>query len=179
MKNFTRKYYIDMWNEILTTYQWWGTDLVTLRHNIKETNPIIFEVFDKLYKKQKDTYVPRAINKTTKFYYQKLNKLIPTAEKLNTKLTAKSLNKNNNFITFEEHLVLKRSDYLIAIVCFMEEFVLLNLNDGNMVSETDNILAAHSENIDIFVEYDMTAKKTLVRIIIPCELVIEYESANL
>ena len=71
MKNesFTREYYVSMWATILSSYQWWGHDLVSLLDNIKKTNPIVSEVFDKIYKKSDGTYVLQATDKITKFYH--------------------------------------------------------------------------------------------------------------
>ena len=55
MKNesFTSEYYVSMWSSILSSYQWWGHDLISLMNNIKKTNPIVSEVFDKIYKKMR------------------------------------------------------------------------------------------------------------------------------
>lgn len=174
MKNesFTREYYVGMWASILSSYQWWGHDLITLLGNIKQTNPIVSEVFDKMYKKDGDTYVLQLFNKATKFY-QKLDTLVPSVERLYTKLEVKSLKKANNDITIKENLMLQRINYLIAILCFTEEFALLSLKDKK-VSCIENILTAHSKNIDIFIENNKQTKITVVRITIPCELVIEY-----
>ena len=177
MKNesFTREYYVSMWETILSTYQWWGHDLISLLENIKKTNPIVHEVFDKIYSKNNGTYVLQHSDKITKFY-QKLNALIPLNEKLYTKLEVKSLKRKNDNISLKENGMLQRMDYLIAILCFIEEFAFLSLKDEN-VSSNEEILTAHSNNIDIFVERNMSTGITVVRITIPCELCIEYYSS--
>lgn len=177
MKNesFTREYYVSMWATILSSYQWWGHDLVSLLDNIKKTNPIVSEVFDKIYKKSDGTYVLQATDKITKFY-QKLNALIPSNEKLYTKLEVKSLKRKNDNISLKETIMLQRINYLIAILCFTEEVALLSLKDKK-VSSNENMLTAHSENIDIFIEKNRKTGITTVRITIPCELCIEYYSS--
>lgn len=177
MKNesFTREYYVSMWATILSSYQWWGHDLISLLDNIKKTNPIVSDVFDKIYPKKDGTYVLQTFDKITKFY-QKLNALIPSNEKLYTKLKVKSLKRKNDNISLRENSKLQRMDYLIAILCFIEEFAFLSLKDKN-VSSNENMLTAHSENIDIFIERNKRTETTLVRITIPCELCIEYYSS--
>ena len=177
MKNesFTREYYVSMWATILSTYQWWGHDLICLLENIKKTNPIVPEVFDKIYSKNDGTYVLQTFDKATNFH-QKLNELIPSNKELYTKLEVKSLKRKNDNISLTENSRLQRMDYFLAILCFTEEFALLSLKDKN-VSANENILTAHSENIDIFIERDKRTGTTLVRITIPCELCIEYYSS--
>ena len=88
----------------------------------------------------------------------------------------KSLKRANDEISIEETTTLKRIDYVLAILCFTEEFALLSLLDEK-VSANKNILTAHSENIDIFIENNKKAGTTVVRITIPCELCIEYYSS--
>lgn len=177
MKNesYTREHYVNTWTTILRSYQWWGHDLISLLDNIKKTNPIVPEVFDKIYKKNYGTYVLQNFDKITKFY-QKLNTLISPNEKLYTKLEVKSLKRKNDNISIKENFRLQRMDYLIAILCFTEEFAFLSLNDKN-VSSNENILTAHSDNIDIFIERNKRTGTTVVRISIPCELCIEYYSS--
>jgi len=177
MKNesFTREYYVSMWASILSSYQWWGHDLITLLDNIKKTNPIVSEVFDKMYKENEGTYVLQTYDKITQFY-QKLNALIPSAENLYTKLEVKSLKRKNDNISLKETTMLERIDYIIAVLCFTEEFALLSIKDKK-VSSNENMLTAHSENIDIFIENNRKAGITVVRITIPCELCIEYYSS--
>lgn len=177
MKNesFTREYYVGMWASILSSYQWWGHDLISLMDNIKKTNPIVSDVFDKIYPKKDGTYVLQTFDTITRFY-QKLNALIPSNEKLHTKLEVKSLKRKNDNISLKETAMLQRFDYLIAILCFTEAFAFLSLKDEN-VSSNENMLTAHSENIDIFIERNKRTATTLVRITIPCELCIEYYSS--
>ena len=64
-------------------------------------------------------------------------------------------------------------DYIIAVLCFTEEFAFLSLKNEK-VSSNEEILTAHSDNIDIFIERNKKTESTLVRITIPCELCIEY-----
>ena len=178
MKNvvFTREYYVSMWESILDSYQWWGHDLISLFPNIRKTNPIVGEVFDKLYKEKDNFYVSCNSNTITQFY-QKLDSLIPNSDKLYTKLEVKSLRKQRNNIAIQETTISKRINYVIAVLCFIEEFAFLSLKDKN-VSSNKNILAAHSECIDIFIEKNNKIGITLIRITIPCELCIEYYSSE-
>lgn len=174
-ESFTSEYYISMWETILNCYQWWGHDLSSLMDSIKKTNPIVSEAFDMMYKKDSNTYVLQTFDKITKFY-QKLNELIPSNEELYTKLEVKSLEKENDKILFKEAQILKRIDYIIAILCFTEEFALLSLKDGK-VSSNKNMLKAHSENIELLIERNNDTQITIVKITIPCELCIEYYSS--
>ena len=174
-KSFTREHYVRMWATILETYQWWGHDLISLLENIKKTNPDVPKVFDRIYSKKDGDYVLQTSDKITKFY-QKLNALIPSNEQLYTKLEVKSLKRKNDNISIKEDSCLQRMDYIIAILCFTEEFAFLSLKNEN-VSSNEEILTAHSDNIDIFIERNKRTESTLVRITIPCELCIEYYSS--
>ncbi|MBQ8298932.1 MAG: hypothetical protein IJX99_03565 [Clostridia bacterium] len=143
-----------------------------LMNGIKETHPVASDVLNKMYEKRGDVYSLRTFDSITKFY-QKLSSLIPTAEHLYTKLEVKALKKDNDNVSIKETTRLKRVDYIIALLCFMEEFALLPLSDKN-VSSNKNILTAHAENIDVFIERNRSRGRTVVRITIPCELCIEY-----
>lgn len=173
---FTREHYVQTWETILSSYQWWGHDLIPLLENIKQTHPVVSNAFGKMYEKTNVGYVAQTFDSITKFY-QKLSSLIPKSEKLYTRLEVKALRKKNDNIAINESYVLNRVDYLIAILCFMEEFALLSLNEKNVAS-TKNMLAAHAENVDVFVERNTKKEITIVRITIPCELIIEYSCSE-
>lgn len=175
-KDFTAEYYLDMWSLILSSYQWWGHDLSALMNNIQKTNPIISESFNEVYKKVEFSYIQRATGEISKFVH-KLDTLIPLKKKLYTKLCVKSLKSKNDDIAISESIMMNRIDYLIAVLCFAEEFSLLGLN-SKKISSNKNILSAHSNNIDIFIEQDKKTNVTLVRILIPCELCIEYSASE-
>lgn len=113
-ESFTREYYVGMWSSILSSYQWWKHDLITLLDNIKETNPIVAELFDKMYAKENDSYEHRSSSPITKFY-QKLDSLIPANRGFYTKLVVKSLSKKNNGLALQEKMKLKRINYIIPI----------------------------------------------------------------
>ncbi len=174
---FTQEYYIDMCSRLLSVYQTFGHDLSNLLENIHKTNPIVTETFDKLYKKVKHNYVLKPVRKIAKFY-EKFNSLIPDSEKLYTSLEVKALKRKHSNLALSEKRKLYRVDYLLASLCFMEEFCLLPLNDVALASN-DILLSAHSENINIFVRQDPVTHITTIRIVIPGELQIEYcASAN-
>lgn len=171
-KIFTREHYVQTWRAILSSYQWWGHDLRPLLKQIKETHPVVSEALNKMYNEKDGVYSLQTFDSISKVY-QKLSSLIPTAESLYTKLEVKALKKQNDNVSIKETTMLKRVDYVIALLCFMEEFALLPLSDNNVAS-TKNILTAHSESIDIFIERNRSRGRTVVRITIPCELCIEY-----
>lgn len=53
MKNqtFTREYYVEMWKEILSTYQWWGHDLISLLDEIVNDKIRMYKKWNlKMYK---------------------------------------------------------------------------------------------------------------------------------
>ncbi len=171
-ETFTRNHYVCMWETILSSYQWWGHDLITLLANIKKTNPIAVQTFNLLYKKNGKKYLPVPQGNAIKFY-QKVNSLLPQGQVVNTTLEVKALRAKNESLEVVESVTMNRYDYLIAIICFMEEFLMLSIKDEK-VSSNRNILAAHSDAVNIFMEKDNKTNVTMVRITIPCELVIEY-----
>ena len=175
MKNgtFTREHYVSVWATILDAYQWWGHDLTTLLDNIKKTNPIAVQAFEMLYNKVEDEYVPQTINRATKFY-QKLSKLIPGDDRLYTSLEVESPKRKYKNIQIREKRILKRADYMLAILCFAEEFAFLPMNAPNVSSIKVNRLMAQSDNIVFHVEKDIKTGITRVGIVIPNELTITY-----
>lgn len=174
MKNttFTKEHYLGTWGNILQSYQWWGIDLRSSLNIIRTTNPIVPVVFDKLYKKDDAAYIPQTFSKVRKFY-EKLSVLIPNEKYLYTKLVVKAFKKKNKSLETNDAFLISRVDYIIAILCFMEEFALCPLSNRK-ISSNDNLLTAHSDNIDIFIEHDKKTGVTLVRIVIPNEISIEY-----
>ena len=169
---FTKEHYVSMWATILETYQWWGHDLTSLLDNIKKTNPIAVQVFNMLYNRREGTYEPKTFERAT-YFYQKLSKLIPDVKQLYTKLEVKALNKRNKNIAIKESCRIYREDYVLAILCFLEEFANLPLSNSK-VSSMENTLTAHSDNIVFKIEKNKHTKITSVKIIIPNEISIKY-----
>lgn len=174
---FTKEHYVSMWATVLESYQWWGHDLTSLLDNIKKTNPVTFRVFNMLHNRREGTYEPKTFDRAT-YFYQKLSKLIPNAKQLYTKLEVKSLNKKNKNIAIKEKCRINREDYVLAILCFLEEVANLPLSNSK-VSSMENTLTAHSDNIVFEIEKNKHTNIISVKIIIPGEISIEYCSSEI
>lgn len=173
---FTREYYVSMWASILNSYRLWGHDLTTLLKIIKRTNPSIYHVFNLMYTKENDSYITLQFDEEASFFYKKLSQLLPEGECLYTKLKVKALKQKNNILEFKEELMQQKFNYLIAILCFAEEFAFLPL-DNKMITAKHNSISAHSDNIIFCAKKNSKTGLTHVKVTIPNEISFEYYSS--
>ena len=168
---FTRSYYVGLWSEILSTYQWWGRDLVTLLESIKETDPVVVETFWKMYNKTDGKYSIKTLRGYK--FYEILSRFMGSDEKLEVSTRVKSLKKENELLQTKLLECYRRRDILIAILCFTQEFANKRADNVSM-SRYGNVLTARSDSVDFYAEQDKKRKVTYIRITIPCELCMEY-----
>ena len=172
MKNkFTRIYYVGLWSEILSTYQWWGRDLVTLLESIKETDSVVVETFWKMYNKTDGKYSIKTLRGYK--FYEILSRFMGSEEELEVSTRVKSLKKENELLQTKLLECYRRRDILIAILCFTQEFANKRADNVSM-SRYGNVLTARSDSVDFYAEQDKKRKVTYIRITIPCELCMEY-----
>lgn len=168
---FTRSYYVGLWSEILSTYQWWGRDLVTLLESIKETDPVVVETFWKMYNKTDGKYSIKTLRGYK--FYEILSRFMGSEEELEVSTRVKALKKENALLQMKFEQYSARKDLLIAILCFTQEFANKRADNVSM-SRYGNVLTARSDSVDFYAEQDRKRKVTYIRITIPCELCMEY-----
>lgn len=168
---FTRSYYVGLWSEILSTYQWWGRDIVTLLESIKETDPVVVETFWKMYNKTDGKYSIKTLRGYK--FYEILSRFMGSEEELEVSTRVKSLKKENELLQTKLLECYRRRDILIAILCFTQEFANKRADNVSM-SRYGNVLTARSDSVDFYAEQDKKRKVTYIRITIPCELCMEY-----
>ena len=177
----TKDFYLKTWKTILDAYQWWGKDLMALYDGLQETNPnatkSIEELYDYFCPNRYEEAIIRHYNVPNKFY-QKLGELIPETDHVYVNLVVKSL-KTDKYrdLEFKEQFKQHRMDYLMAILCFAEEYAQNFLGDENIKS-SKNSLSAQADNITYLVSRDESSGITKVSITIPKRLEIMYDSCK-
>lgn len=88
---FTRSYYVGLWSEILSIYEWRWESLSTLLESIKETDSVVGETFWKMYNKTDGKYSIKTLRGYK--FYEILSRFMGSDEKLEVSTRVKSLKK--------------------------------------------------------------------------------------
>lgn len=168
---FTRSYYVGLWSEILSIYEWRWESLSTLLESIKETDSVVVETFWKMYNKTDGKYSIKTLRGYK--FYEILSRFMGSEEELEVSTRVKALKKENALLQMKFEQYSARKDLLIAILCFTQEFANKRADNVSM-SRYGNVLTACSDSVDFYAEQDRKRKVTYIRITIPCELCMEY-----
>ena len=168
---FTRSYYVGLWSEILSIYEWRWESLSTLLESIKETDSVVVETFWKMYNKTDGKYSIKTLRGYK--FYEILSRFMGSEEELEVSTRVKALKKENALLQMKFEQYSARRDILIAILCFVQEFANKRADNVSM-SRYGNVLTARSDSVDFYAEQDRKRKVTYIRITIPCELCMEY-----
>lgn len=168
---FTRSYYVGLWSEILSIYEWRWESLSTLLESIKETDSVVVETFWKMYNKTDGKYSIKTLRGYK--FYEILSRFMGSEEELEVSTRVKALKKENALLQMKFEQYSARKDLLIAILCFTQEFANKRADNVSM-SRYGNVLTARSDSVDFYAEQDRKRKVTYIRITIPCELCMEY-----
>lgn len=168
---FTRSYYVGLWSEILSIYEWRWENLSTLLESIKETDSVVVETFWKMYNKTDGKYSIKTLRGYK--FYEILSRFMGSEEELEVSTRVKALKKENALLQMKFEQYSARKDLLIAILCFTQEFANKRADNVSM-SRYGNVLTARSDSVDFYAEQDRKRKVTYIRITIPCELCMEY-----
>lgn len=168
---FTRSYYVGLWSEILSIYEWRWESLSTLLESIKETDSVVVETFWKMYNKTDGKYSIKTLRGYK--FYEILSRFMGSEEELEVSTRVKALKKENALLQMKFEQYSARKDLLIAILCFTQEFASKRADNVSM-SRYGNVLTARSDSVDFYAEQDKKRKVTYIRITIPCELCMEY-----
>lgn len=168
---FTRSYYVGLWSEILSIYEWRWESLSTLLESIKETDSVVVETFWKMYNKTDGKYSIKTLRGYK--FYEILSRFMGSEEELEVSTRVKALKKENALLQMKFEQYSARKDLLIAILCFTQEFANKRADNISM-SRYGNVMTARSDSVDFYAEQDRKRKVTYIRITIPCELCMEY-----
>lgn len=168
---FTRSYYVGLWSEILSIYEWRWESLSTLLESIKETDSVVVETFWKMYNKTDGKYSIKTLRGYK--FYEILSRFMGSEEELEVSTRVKALKKENALLQMKFEQYSARKDLLIAILCFTQEFANKTADNISM-SRYGNVMTARSDSVDFYAEQDRKRKVTYIRITIPCELCMEY-----
>lgn len=168
---FTRSYYVGLWSEILSIYEWRWESLSTLLESNKEIDSVVVETFWKMYNKTDGKYSIKTLRGYK--FYEILSRFMGSEEELEVSTRVKALKKENALLQMKFEQYSARKDLLIAILCFTQEFANKRADNVSM-SRYGNVLTARSDSVDFYAEQDRKRKVTYIRITIPCELCMEY-----
>lgn len=166
---------------IKSTYEWWGTDMMSMYDNIKEDFPNATKAIHKMYAKLKKPNFYKSkflVFEKVEYVYQALANLIPHHEELRFDTITKEQSKEYeglNLCSWDEFVEIRRIDLIMAVLLFTEEFILQPVKCKN-VTLTDNQLTVNGT----FVKLEVSKKedKTHVSILIRDVMLLEYVILN-
>ena len=172
---FTREQYVNLWSEILHMYRYETRDLTFLVKNAEEDSKIA-EVFHKMCEEEYGIYRVKKLQGSK--FFEILSRFLGEDANIERSIKVIPLKKENAILEMNSVDITRKVDFLIGILCFTQEFLKMRL-DNKKVSKYNNILSAHSEAIDVYMEQDRRRKVTFIRITIPCELCMEMRIAGI
>ena len=174
----SKDFYVWIMDEcIKSTYEYWGTDMMSMYRNIKRDFPNATEAIEKIY----DGLSLQRIGKVfedVQYVYEAIANLVPQYECLYFDIRTKELSheyKKLNMCSWGTYHKIKRIDLLMAVLLFTEEFILQPVISEN-VTLTDNQLTVDGT----FVKLEVSKKKdkTNVSILIKDVIHLEYVILN-
>jgi len=166
---------------IKDTYGWWGIDMMSMYHNIKEDFPNATAAIHKMYDNLRETDFYESkflVFEKAQYVYEALANLIPPREKLYFDILTKEQSKKYkglNMLSWNRFVEISRIDLIMAVMLFTEEFILQPVKSDN-VNLTDNQLTVEGT----FVKLEVSKKedKTYVSILIRDVMLLQYVILN-
>ena len=182
MSKKDKEFYVWTMGEcIKDTYEWWGTDMMSMYDNIEKDFPNAIVAIHKMYDNLEKTnfYKSKFIAfEKVEYVYQALANLIPYQEELYFDIKTKEQSikyKKLNMGSFGEFVKIQRIDLIMAVLLFSEEFIFQSVNNEN-VNIIDNQLTVNGNFVKLDVSRDK--EKTYISIIIRDVMLLEYEILN-
>ena len=150
---------------IKSTYEWWGIDMMSMYHNIKEYFPNAIVAIHKMYDnlREPDFYESKfLVFEKVEYVYEALANLIPQHEVLNFDTTTKEQSKEYkrlNMCSWDRFVPISRIDLVMAVLLFTEEFILQPVTSKNVIL-TDNQLTVYGN----FVTLEVSKKEDKTKI---------------
>ena len=124
---------------IKSTYEYWGTDMMSMYDNIKKSFPNATEAIKKMYTdfEPRICYKAKALNfKNPQFVYEAISNFVPVNEELKYDLRTMELSKeykNLNICSWNRFVSINRMDLIMAVLLFTEEFILQPITSKNVI----------------------------------------------
>lgn len=166
---------------IKSTYEEWGTDIMSMYENIKRDFPHATEAIHKMYDdlKESDFYKSQSLNfEKVQYVYEAIANLIPSYEKLRFDIRTKEQSKEYkglNLCSWNRFVTIRRIDLIMAVLLFNEEFILQSVSSKNVIL-TDNKLTVYGNFV--ILKVSKKEDKTYVSIRIRDVMLLEYVILN-
>lgn len=181
MSKKSKDFYVWAINELKTTYEWWGIDMMSMYDHIKKDFPNATKAIHKMYENLNETDFYKSnflVFENVEYVYQSIANLIPHHEGLLFDIITKEQAqeyKRLNICSWKRFVVIKRIDLLMAVLLFTEEFILQPIS-SNIVNITDNKLSV--EGTFVKLEVSKEEDKTHVSILVRDAMLLEYVILN-
>lgn len=166
---------------IKSTYENWGTDMMSMYSEISRDFPKAIEAINKMYTAFDDTncYEADLITfENPKYVYEIISNVIPNHTELRFNLSTKSHSKKYDFLemcSWNEFVPITRIDLMMAILLFTEEFILLPLSSDSIFF-TQNKLIVKGTFVTLTIY--KTDRETIVSILVNDVINLEYVILN-
>jgi len=166
---------------IKDTYEWWGIDMMSMYHHIKEDFPNAAKAIQRMhcdFQEPKFYEAQYLFFEKPQYVYEAIANLIPQQEELRFDTRTKEKSKEYrrlNMCSWNRFVKISRIDLLMAILLFTEEFILKPVTSPNVIL-TENKLTVY-ENFVTF-KVSKNEDKTYVSIKIKGVILLEYVILN-
>lgn len=176
-----KEYYVQIYGELKSTYEWWGIDMMSMFDHIRRDCPNVALAIHKMYTLSEEPNYYQAkfhVFSTVKYVYEAIANLIPAHNRLQFDTFTKELSEEYatlNMLSWHRFVPIQRIDLLMAILLFTEDFIFLPITDKCVIYEK-NSLTVYSN----FVTFKIKKKdgKTFVSIKIRNVILFTYVILN-
>ena len=180
MSKRNKDFYVWAMSEcIKSTYEWWGTDMMSMYSMIKKGFPNATKAIHKMYAELKEPNFYESkflVFEEVEYVYQAIANLIPHHEELRFDIITKEQSKKYerlNMCSWDQFVEIRRIDLIMAVLLFTEEFILQPVISEN-VTLTDNQLTVDGTfaKLEVSKKKDKTNVSILIKDVIHLEYVI-------
>ena len=182
MRKKNKDFYVWTMGEcIKSTYEYWGTDMMSMYDNIKKDFPNATKAIHKMYEdlKEPDFYESKfLVFEQVEYVYEAIANFIPQHKELRFDIRTKEQSKEYkglNMCSWNQFVEISRIDLLMAVLLFTEEFILQPVKSDN-VTLTDNQLTVNGTFVTL--EVSKNEEKTNISIFIKDVMFLEYVILN-
>ena len=170
MSNKDKDFYVWTMEEcIKSTYEWWGTDMMSMYRNIEKDFPNAAIAINKMYLGLSETNFYSSqfvVFEKAQYVYEAIANLIPHHEDLLFDIKTQELYtkyKKLNLCSWNRFVDIKRIDLLMAVLLFTEDFILQPISDEK-VTLTDNSLTVDGNFVVLKVSKHIDRTSIFIRI---------------
>lgn len=182
MNQKSKDFYVWTLSEcIKDTYEWWGTDMMSMYDKVKEDFPNAAEAIQNMYTgwNEEDFYAAKHLSfKQVHYVYQAIANLIPLKKVLKFDTITKEQNKKYkrlNICSWNKFVKINRMDLLMAILLFTEEFIFYPITSYKVVL-TDTKLTVYGDYVTF--KISKREKTTCVSIRVRGVMLLQYIMLN-